>query len=71
MYALFFMVSIDVLNLILPQMGKCAREMVANKNEGCDILDLDVSFYVTTIEIEKEEDRKNLKNYEYVRNISN
>lgn len=65
------MVSIDVLNLILPQMGKCAREMVVHNNEGCDILDMDVSLYVTTIEIEKEEDMKNLKNYEFVRNISN
>ncbi|XP_050909425.1 uncharacterized protein LOC127123230 [Lathyrus oleraceus] len=72
MYALFFMVPIDVLDVILPQMGKCAREMVENKNEERDILEMDVLLHVTTIEMAKEEeDRKNQTNYEFVRIVNN
>ncbi|XP_058775216.1 uncharacterized protein LOC131649471 [Vicia villosa] len=72
MYALFYMVPIDVLDVVLPQIGKCAREMVASNNEGREILEMDVSLHVTTIEMaEEEEDMENQTNYEFVRIISN
>lgn len=64
------MVPIDVLEVVLPQMGKCAREMVESNNEGHDILEMDVSLHVTTIPVEKEdEDVKNQTNFKFVRKI--
>lgn len=67
LYDIFFWVSIDILDKILPLIGKCARQMVAHNYEECDLLEMDISLQVITIDKEEEDDDKNQTNYSFVR----
>ncbi|AES96499.1 hypothetical protein MtrunA17_Chr5g0415711 [Medicago truncatula] len=48
LYNIFGCVPPNVLDEILHSVEECARQMVANKDESCDILEMDLWVYVTT-----------------------
>jgi hypothetical protein len=62
LYDTFDFVATNILDVILPDMEKCARQMVLEYGEGSDILEMNMSLHVDTVETveEEEEDDRNL-----------
>jgi len=61
LYDTFDFVPTNILDVILPNMEECARQMVLEYSEGRDILEVNMSLHVDTIEtVEEEEDDRNL-----------
>jgi hypothetical protein len=62
LYDTFDFVATNILDVILPDMEQCARQMVLEYDEGRDIIKMNMSLHVDTVETveEKEEDDRNL-----------
>ncbi|KAK2428678.1 RING/U-box superfamily protein [Trifolium repens] len=54
-YNTFFFMSPNILDVILPKLEECARQMVAENREGREVLEMDLSIHISPIGMVGEE----------------
>ncbi|AES93674.1 putative aminoacyltransferase, E1 ubiquitin-activating enzyme [Medicago truncatula] len=64
LYDTFDFVATNILDVILPDMEQCARQMVLKYGEGHDILEMNMSLHVDTLETVEEEEEEDDRNFD-------